>query len=117
MSFLGKPPNIKFIIPIIILGILVVGLGSFIAIDKMSKNNNSAETDQNNTCQNIEKANDKTENFDITENNSSSITIKEWGIEFTIPETLTDIRYVIDENTAYLVGRPSDGSLQFPAEH
>lgn len=98
----------------IVLSVLLIGLSTFLLIDKL---NNKDEKEQAETCQ--ENKTDE-ENEDSEEVNTFAIS--EWNIEFTIPDSLTDIRYVIENApdysgaTAYLVARPSDGSLQYPSD-
>jgi len=101
----------------IVLSILLVGLSTFLVVDKLSSKND--EKDQPDTSQENGNQTNTEENEEI----SNIFTIPEWNIQFTIPDTITDIRYVIASNehsdgndNAYLVARPSDNSLQYPSD-
>jgi len=58
---------------------------------------------------------DDSKNDDSKDNKKNRLIIKEWNIQFTIPDSLTDVRYVIDDDTAFFVALPSDGSVEYPS--
>ena len=107
-----KPP-IKWkviAISLIVVSTLLAALSTFLIVDKISNKTN----DKNDTS-NQDQSNQEDENNDEEDETDNVFIISEWNLKFIIPDSLTDIRYVIDGETAYLVGRPSDGSLQYPS--
>jgi len=112
-----KTPKIWKTTAIISVAIAVplIALSTFLIVDKINHKNNT--TDQDDTSQTNDIGDGEEEEEEI-----GTFFIPEWNIKFTIPDSLIDIRYVIasneyitnDAGTAYLIGRPSDGSLPYP---
>jgi hypothetical protein len=48
--------------------------------------------------------------------NSGYLTISEWDIKLKIPNTITDVRYKIIDDTAYFVAKPKDANVDFPSD-
>lgn len=44
------------------------------------------------------------------------LVIPEWGVKFTIPDTITDVRYFIDNDIAYFFAKPVGANLEFASD-
>jgi hypothetical protein len=59
--------------------------------------------------------NDSTSENNNTEESENYLTISEWGIRLTIPDTITDVRYKIVDNKAYFIAKPVGLNVEFAA--
>ena len=94
----------KTILIISILALLIIGsVLTIFLINKTSDSNNDNET----------SGNDGSDNDDDREN---YLIIPEWGVKFTIPDTITDVRYFIDNDIAYFFAKPVGANLEFASD-
>ena len=48
---------------------------------------------------------------------ASSITVKEWGLRFKVPIGLTDIRYVVHDDSVAFFAKPTGSSVQYRTDY
>jgi hypothetical protein len=65
--------------------------------------------------QNISTDNSETTSGD-DEKKENYLVISEWNIKFTLPDTITDVWYRIEGNTAYFVSKPKGFNVEFVAD-
>lgn len=109
---------------ITILSIVVVGMIGLclFLVQKISEVDNKYGTLQSGLDESVSDVNTKavvsispvmTNNVSPAEESKNYLMVKEWGLKFEIPEDLTNIKYIIDGDTAYFVAEPADQSFSY----
>lgn len=49
--------------------------------------------------------------------NEEYLIVKEWGLQFRIPDDLTDVRYVINDDTAAFFAKPADSAVKYRTDY
>lgn len=93
---LKKKGKLKYIL-IIILAAVLLGIGAGAAYFYLNKNNNK-NTDMGVGLPGVD---------------GSELIIAEWGLKFDVPEGLSDVRYKIDGDTIYFIGKPAGVELEY----
>jgi type II secretory pathway pseudopilin PulG len=98
---------VEALIVLVIVGLIgCVGWYVWQSQNNNEKTNSSLKT--NNTQSNSEQAKGQ---------NTGLLVMKEWGLQFKIPNSLTDVQYRIDGDTAAFFAKPSDANVDYRSDY
>lgn len=93
---------VEVIIAIVIIGL--IGVIGWLVYDRLAN-------------QDSEATNTQTTNESTEANNEEYFVLREWGLRFKVPSGLTDIRYIIHDDTAAFFAKPSDHAVQYTDDY
>jgi Tfp pilus assembly protein PilV len=106
---------IELLIIIVVVGLL--GVVGWLVYDRQKSKTSETPSTQNTQATASPQEQTPTQETKKPDPNEGYLVVKEWGLRFKTPSGLTDVKYVINGETAAFFAKPTGSSVQYRSDY